>query len=168
MITLPHTGMQIPTANRVHVTGFDEVPAGGADWSATLHARDGAVLGAVCGDENRVWFLPVGDAAARRVAAFAAGCRDHAGHRLTTPEVLAALVDEHEYADLVRAPREGWRAVRLLSRRGPAWVVPVETTPAPDRTRTLDAVTDLLNDTDTVRVQVWDGAEWAPLYQRPA
>jgi len=160
--------MQIPTANRIHVTGFDESPEEGADWSATLHAKDGAILGTVCGDEDRTWFRPVGDAAARRVAAFAAGCRDHAGNRLTTPEALAALVDEHEYADLVRSPREGWRTVRLLSRRGPAWVVPVETTPAQDQTRTVDAITDLLRDGDLVSVQVWGGAGWTPLYQRPA
>ena len=118
LVTLPHTGIQIPHT-RLHTAAVKTVDTNdGQAYTARLHL-DGRQVGIVSNDGNggpTTWQpLPATSAqfGPRQMAAFADACRDEDGQPIAEEFVLAHLIEETQNADAVnRIMRAGKVPVR--------------------------------------------------------
>ncbi|MFL1432882.1 MULTISPECIES: hypothetical protein [unclassified Nocardiopsis] len=173
MITLPHTGMQVPDI-RIRVTSLKEVDLGnGIAWSAVVRAGK-SKLGTVSngGRGGPTEFDAATDAAQARMAAFVDQCRDRDGAPMDTTDVVETLTEEYEWArDLARAERKGRYVVRYFDRIGIPGRIEFTLPKAapPDYAPIRRATVQLKLPPQTVRAELWMGPEqgWF-VFHRPA
>lgn len=161
MITLPHTGIQVPT-DRIRVTNLKAVDIGrGVAWSAVL--RNNRTKLGVIANEGRggpTRFHSDNDQAQTTTEGFIAQCRDQDGAPMRRERVLDMLVDEYEISrELANAERRNAYYVRHFNRADfPGRLT--FTLPAsapPDYEPALTAAPHLDLPEQTVCAQLWMG-----------
>ncbi|GAB3726723.1 hypothetical protein GCM10027590_32230 [Nocardiopsis nanhaiensis] len=174
MITLPHTGLQVPHT-RIRVTSLKEVDVGtGIAWSAVL--RQGRTrLGTIDNQGTGGMTLFRADSAAARatLAEFVAQCRTSAGAPVDQERVLDELTGEYEWSrDVARDEKKHRYRIRFFDDIGipadTAFTLPVA---YPDYAQALTfahTITDMPS--NTVCAQLWAGPErgWVDFYRAPA
>ncbi|WP_150236387.1 hypothetical protein [Nocardiopsis quinghaiensis] len=169
MITLPHTGMRVPT-DRIRVTHLAElpIPTSGVAWTADL-CVDSTPLGTLYdhGRGGDTEFSPATLAARNLVAGYVDQCRDADGHPLRAATVYDHLADEYETAEFVVSTAQAQRyAVRLFNE----WDIPqlrTLTLPGdafPDHGAAHQAARILALSTASARAQMWTGDAWTQVY----
>ena len=171
MITLPHTGIHVPT-DRIRVTSLKAVDIGrGVAWSAVL--RNNRTKLGVIANEGRggpTQFHSDNDQAQTTADAFITQCRDQDGASLSRELVLEALVDEYEISrELANAERRNAFYVRYFNRADfPGQLAFILSASAPpDYEPALKAAPHLDLPEQTVRAQLWMGHErgWVEFFR---
>lgn len=171
MITLIHTGMQVPS-KRVRVTSLKQVEtACGIAWSAVL--RFGKTRLGILGNDGQgsdTQFLADSDKAAAAVAYFVSRCRDHNGEPMDEIDVMDALADEYEIArEVKRLERRGAYYVRYFDRLDIPGrkVFKLEHSAPPDYEPGLKAAAHLDMPEVAVRAELWTGEDrgWVEFYR---
>lgn len=173
MITLPHTGIQVPH-DRLRVTSLRQVDVGrGIAWSAPL--RQGRTkLGTINnrGDGGPTMFDPENDNARRTVAAYVEQCRTADGQPLDEEDVMDELTAEYEWArDIVRAEKRSGFVLRHFDDIGIAEMIAftLPRTVPPAYERAVPAAKRMELPPNAVRAQLWMGPHlgWVPLLPDP-
>lgn len=174
MITLPHTGLQVPHT-RIRVTSLRQTDVGsGIAWSATL--REGRVkLGTIAnhGTGAMTLFYAETSGARRALADFVDQCHDSAGEPVDEETVIDELTNEYEQArDVARAQKKDRYTVRFFDDIGILANVTFSLPdPYPDYERALTTAHRTTADlpTGTVRAQLWTGEKqgWVEYHRTP-
>lgn len=174
MITLPHTGLQVPhTGIRVTSLRQTDVESGIA-WSATL--REGRVkLGTITnhGTGGMTTFHPHTSGARRTLVDFVDQCRDSAGEPVDEETVIDELTNEYEQArDVARDQKKHRYTVRFFDDIGlSARATFSLSAPYPDYERASTTAHRTIAElpTGTVRAQLWAGEDrgWVEYYRTP-
>jgi hypothetical protein len=172
MITLPHTGLQVPHTG-IRVTSLRQTDVGsGIAWSATL--RHGRVkLGTIAnhGTGGITIFYAETSGTRRALADFVDQCHDSAGEPVDEETVIDELTNEYEQArDVVRNQKKHRYTVRFFDGIDiPANATFSLSVPYPDYERALTAAHHAIADlpTGTVRAQLWAGEKqgWVEYYR---
>jgi len=168
LVTLPHSGLQVPTA-RVRITRIDEVDIGtGIAWSGTV--REGRKeLGAFTNDGRggATLFRAAGADGMRRMREFIAACRTADGRSVDEEAVGDALAEEHEAARMIAAAkRRGQSAMRAYDRIGTPAYLHIPVSPGPESVREL--ADEIAQEAPSVmRAELWDDARhtWVEIYR---
>ncbi|MEU7876389.1 hypothetical protein [Dactylosporangium sp. NPDC049140] len=122
MVTLPHTGIQVPDA-ALRVTTFQELPTpDGVAYTATVgwgRTKVGTIHQE--GRGGLPYYLPVAGSTVnqRDLTAFAAASRHGDGQPLTEEDLLEEQITEYEHAaHVAKATRAGRSAVQLRAPLG--------------------------------------------------
>jgi len=116
MITLPHTGLQVPH-DRLNVHTFAELEMpNGVAFTAKL-TLDGRTAGVIAnqGNGGGTYYQPEDDSpfGHREIAAFADACRTQTGRTPNEENLLDAFIEEHATAqEIAAAQRHGTTLVR--------------------------------------------------------
>lgn len=166
MITLVHTGLQVPHT-RIRVTGPE--PGEGAAWAARL-CEDTTLLGTITnhGHGAPTRFYPRSADARHSVETFVADCRRD-GQRLAEDAVLDALAREYDYAALiVKAERNRAHLVRGFDEHDTPVAFELRPTAGVARDDALAraAASQLPIPAHIVRAELWAGGRWEEFYRR--
>lgn len=172
MITLIHTGIQVPH-DRIRVTGIKEMDVGcGIAWSATLrHGR--TKLGTIsnAGHGGPTTFHPETDHARRTVTTYVDQCRNADGEPLEEENVMDELTAEYEWArDIARTEKRGGFMVRHFDRIGipGAIVFAVQHLAPPEYERAMPIAKRLELPQNVERAQLWMGPRgWVTFLPAP-
>ncbi|GAA4898209.1 hypothetical protein [Streptomonospora salina] len=171
MITLVHTGLQVPT-DRIRVTRLDQVDLGyGIAWSAVL--CDGPTLLGHLTDDGRgapTTFRAATAEAQRVVDTFAARCRAPDGAGLATEAVAGFLTDEYDYAcEVAETEAAGRYLIRSVDAHGIPHSHALTRTRPPDYTGALAAAGPVPFTARTVRAEMWMGPDrgWVEIFRAP-
>ncbi|MBE2997167.1 hypothetical protein IDM40_00410 [Nocardiopsis sp. HNM0947] len=161
MITLPHTGIQVPTG-RIRVQSFKAVDVGsGVAWSAVL-CNNSNKLGVIANEgRGGPTRLHSDDDKARTAAdTFITWCRNQDGAPMKRECVLEALVDEYEISrELASAERRNAYYVRYVNHVDlPGRLTfTLQGSVPPDYEPAFTAAPHLDLPEQTVRAQLWMG-----------
>ncbi|GAA4896001.1 hypothetical protein [Streptomonospora salina] len=171
MITLVHTGVQVPHT-RIRVTDLHqlETPTGVA-WTAPLCEQDRR-LGTITGHPNggATHFQPSDRQARDVVEGFIAQCRSRENQPLDEDAVLTALTDEYDYGAVVaRADADHIHLVRSFDQYGIPELFELQTMPGvPFDYRLARASAPHLDlGPRIVRAELWMGDRWEEFYRSP-
>lgn len=169
MITLVHTGLQVPHT-RIRVTHVDqlETPYGIA-WTARL-CEDATLLGTIsnAGNGGPTEFTPTSPHAGHVVEEFTAACRSGDGQPVDEEAVLGALDCEYEYAALVaQADAERAHVVRGFDASGIPQAFEFHARPGTpfDYALARASAPHLALGPRIVRAELWMGDHWEEFYR---
>ncbi|GAA4935750.1 hypothetical protein GCM10023224_15660 [Streptomonospora halophila] len=169
MITLVHTGLQVPHT-RIRVTHVDqlETPRGIA-WTARL-CEDSTLLGTISntGHGGPTEFTPASAQARHVVEEFVTACRSGDGQPVDEEAVLDALDGEYEYAALVaQADADRTHVVRGFDASGIPQVFEFRTRPGRpfDYALARASAPHLALGPRIVRAELWMGDRWEEFYR---
>ena len=169
MITLVHTGLQVPHT-RIRVTHVDQLDTPhGIAWTARL-CEDATLLGTItnAGNGGPTEFTPTSAHAGHVVAEFTAACRSRDGHLVDAETVLDALDGEYEYAALVaQADAERTYLVRGFDASGIPQVFELQARPEVpfDYALARASAPHLALGPRIVRAELWMGDRWEEFYR---
>jgi hypothetical protein len=169
MITLPHTGLRVPTVG-IGVTYVTQDTAEGAPYTSAVLQEGRKVLGVITSDGFRPGSFVGTDRARTLVERFADQCRDRNGDPLPRAEVYTRLLVEAVYARQVsKAEADGVPLIRLFTDRGTVEVCRLDAGRPIDSATALAVCQRMSFPGDVVRVELWTGPaqEWAKVLSRP-